>query len=187
MSIPSGNLNWRSRFLHELFKNNRTWFSGVTESTSPINWRKPHLFLFYFILITWTWFSSHSRTSSRAQLKHLQHRMKMNASIAPNGTIFRFTSGNIGSSSWISSNTGTNSTGQVIHPFPFADFYIKQNNFLFFTSRVCGRGNVFVVPLCVCVCVCISQSVCGCVSARAKTFEPVDRDFIFGLVVHIDM
>ena len=97
--------------------------------------------------------------------------MKMNASIAPNGTIFRFTSGNIGSSSWISSNTGTNSTGQVIHPFPFADFYIKQNNFLFFTSRICGRGNVFVVPLCVRVSVCLS--------VRAITFEPVDIETSF--------
>ena len=39
---------------------------------------------------------------------------------------------------------------------------------LVFTSRVCGRGNVFVVSVCVCVC-----------SVRAITFEPVDIETSF--------
>ena len=39
------------------------------------------------------------------------------------------------------------------------------------TSRVCGRGNVFVVSVCLCVCL--------CVSVWAITFEPVDIETSF--------
>ena len=45
------------------------------------------------------------------------------------------------------------------------------------TFRVCGRGNVFVVSVCVCVCVSVCLSVC--VSVQAITFEPVDIETLF--------
>ena len=43
------------------------------------------------------------------------------------------------------------------------------------TSRVSGRGNVFVVSVCLCICL----SVCLSVSVRAITFEPVDIETSF--------
>ena len=43
----------------------------------------------------------------------------------------------------------------------------------FITSCVCGRGNVFVMSVCVCVCVSV------CLSVRAITFEPVDIETSF--------
>ena len=42
-----------------------------------------------------------------------------------------------------------------------------------FTSRACGRGNVFVVSVCLCVCVSV------CLSVRAITFEAVDKETSF--------
>ena len=42
---------------------------------------------------------------------------------------------------------------------------------LVITSRVCGRGNVFVMSVCLCVCVCLS--------VRAITFERVDIETSF--------
>ena len=50
-------------------------------------------------------------------------------------------------------------------------------NVYIFTSRVCGRGNVFVVSVCVSVCVCLC--VCVCLSVQAITFEPVDIETSF--------
>ena len=57
------------------------------------------------------------------------------------------------------------------------------------TSRVCGRGNVFVVSVCVCVsvclsvcvfvCVCVCVFVSVCVSVQPITFEPVDIETSF--------
>ena len=44
-------------------------------------------------------------------------------------------------------------------------------NSMFITSRVCGRGNVFVVSVCLCVCVCLS--------VWAITFEWVDIETSF--------
>ena len=44
-----------------------------------------------------------------------------------------------------------------------------------------GRGNVFVMPVCVCVSVCLS------VCFGATTFEPVDIETsFFGMVLHLD-
>ena len=43
---------------------------------------------------------------------------------------------------------------------------IKGMHFLFFTPRVCGRGNVFIVSVCVSV----------CLSVQAITFEAVDTE-----------
>ena len=56
-----------------------------------------------------------------------------------------------------------------------------------FTSRVHGRGNVFVVCVCVCVCVsvpvclciCVCVCVCVCLSVRAITFETADIETSF--------
>ena len=42
-----------------------------------------------------------------------------------------------------------------------------------FNSHVCGRGNVFVMSVCLCVCVCV------CLSVRAITFERVDIETSF--------
>ena len=50
------------------------------------------------------------------------------------------------------------------------------------TSRVCGRGNVFV--MCVCVCVCLS--VCLCVCSGYNFWTIWHRNFIFGVMVHLD-
>ena len=41
------------------------------------------------------------------------------------------------------------------------------------TSRICGRGNVFIVYVHVCVCVCV------CLFVRAITFEPVNIETSF--------
>ena len=49
---------------------------------------------------------------------------------------------------------------------PFSELFLHTLVY-FITSRVCGRGNVFVVSVCVCVCV------------RAITFEPVDIETSF--------
>ena len=43
------------------------------------------------------------------------------------------------------------------------------------TSHVCGRGNVFVVSLCVF----LSVYVCVCLSVQAITFEAVDIETSF--------
>ena len=45
------------------------------------------------------------------------------------------------------------------------------------TSRVCGRGSVFIVSVCLRVCVCVC--VCVCVSVQAITFEAVDIETLF--------
>ena len=43
-----------------------------------------------------------------------------------------------------------------------------------FTSRVCGRGNVFVMSVCVCVSMCVFVCVCVCLCVWAITLEAVD-------------
>ena len=51
------------------------------------------------------------------------------------------------------------------------------------TYRVCGRGNVFIVSLCLCVCACVYRCVCACVSVCLSvwviTFEAVDIETSF--------
>ena len=61
----------------------------------------------------------------------------------------------------------------IQYPEVFGDSkatHVVVGELLFITSRVCGRGNVFVV----CVCVCVSV-----LSVWAITFEPVDIETSF--------
>ena len=53
------------------------------------------------------------------------------------------------------------------------EWTLQQPVLLLITSRVCGRGNVFVV--CVCLSVCLSV----CVSVQAITFEAIDIETSF--------
>ena len=54
-----------------------------------------------------------------------------------------------------------------------------------FTSRVCGRGNVFVVSVCVsvslpvCLFIRLYVCVCVCLSVWVTTFEAVDIETLF--------
>ena len=57
--------------------------------------------------------------------------------------------------------------------------FLFQNDANGFSSRVCGRGNVFVVSVCVCVCQSVSVCMCVCLSVWAITFEPVDIETSF--------
>ena len=60
----------------------------------------------------------------------------------------------------------------------FNGFY---KNISIITSRVCGKGNVFVMSVCVCICACVCVCVCMCVclSVQAITFERVDIETSF--------
>ena len=56
---------------------------------------------------------------------------------------------------------------------------LPKNGFCTFTSRVSGRGNIFVASVCHCVSVCLSVWVI--------TFEAVDMETSFlGVVVYLN-
>ena len=52
---------------------------------------------------------------------------------------------------------------------------------MIFTSRVCGRGNVFIVS----VCLCVFLSVCLSVCSGYNFWTNWHRNFIFGMMVHL--
>ena len=68
---------------------------------------------------------------------------------------------------------------------------LQMNRNATISSRVYGRGNVFVVSacvsvyLCVCVSVCLYVSGCICLSVRAMTFEGVDIETSFSVWCYI--
>ena len=53
-------------------------------------------------------------------------------------------------------------------------------------SRICGRGNVFVVSVCVCVCLSVCVFVCMSVCLGYNFWMSWHRHFIFGMVLHLD-
>ena len=49
-----------------------------------------------------------------------------------------------------------------------------------------GQGGVCMC-LCVCVCVCVCKSVCKCACLGASMYRKISKDFLFSIMIHINV
>ena len=95
------------------------------------------------------------------------------------------------------------SQSRVSPPSHAAQVYVRHSlkitivtlwtNYLFFatwifTSSVCSRGNVSIMSVCLLVCLCVFLGMCVCLSVCSgyNFWMSWHRNFIFGVVLHLD-